>query len=249
MTDPWLSVVIPAYNEAGRIQSTLDELLAYFRVMGKSFEVLVVDDGSRDRTAEEVERKSEPEVRVLRLARNKGKGAAVKRGVAVSRGEIVLLNDADSAFPIEQFERFRDRLDNGCDIAVGSRELPESSALTRLPFHRKRMGQTFNWLVRSMGLSHLKDTQCGFKLCRGSVVREVFSHCHINRFAFDVEWLYVARRLGYRVDEVPIAWRHVPVSRVHPVYDAARMLADIIRIRLRSWVGAYPVKARSRAAS
>lgn len=242
MTTPWLSVVVPAFNEAERVEKTLDALVAYFRDYGRPFEILVVDDGSRDETATIVERRKDDAVRVLRLHRNEGKGAAVRLGVAASLGERVLLSDADLAFPLSQFPRFSDRLDDGYDIACGSRELAGSEALTPLPFHRRRMGQTFNWFARLLGLTRSKDTQCGFKLFDGEAARDILRRCRVNRFAFDVELLLVAARLGYDVSEVPVAWRHVPESRVHLIIDAFRMFADLLRIRLAAWMGRCPRK-------
>jgi len=229
------SIVIPAYNEAQRIHSTLDKILAYFRNRGIPFEILVVDDGSGDTTVEEVELRGEPELGLVRLPSNRGKGAALRSGVAASRGDLVLITDADLAIPIEELSRFESALSAGFDLACGSREHSGSRSLTRLPFHRVLMGKTFNWIVRSMGLSQSRDTQCGFKLFRGEAAREVFPRCRVNRFAVDVEALLVARRLGYRIVEVPVSWRHVPVSRVHLLFDSAGMLLDVIRIRFHAW--------------
>jgi glycosyltransferase involved in cell wall biosynthesis len=230
---PWLSIVVPAYNEATRIRNTLDKLLEYFRSDGRPFEILVVDDGSLDRTVEIVERGAEPELRVIRLSSNQGKGAAVRMGVAESTGALVLVSDADLAIPIEEFPQFEQWLEQGYDIACGSRGLPESRALSRLPVYRKRMGKLFNWMVRSLRLTKFRDTQCGFKLFQGAVAREVFSRSRVDRFAYDVEALRIAESLGYRIVEVPISWRHIPESRVHPFSDAMRMFVDLMRIRFR----------------
>jgi dolichyl-phosphate beta-glucosyltransferase len=235
LTTPWLSIVIPAYNEVVRIRPTLDKLLDYFRSRGRSFEIIVVDDGSSDQTTSVVKRGTDPEVRVLSLPSNQGKGAAVRTGVAESRGDLVLITDADLAIPIEEIPQFEKWLEQGFAVACGSRGLPESRALTRLPIYRKRMGKLFNWMVRTLKLTDSRDTQCGFKLFRGPVARDVFSRCRVNRFAYDVEALRIAQRLGCRIAEVPISWRHIPESRVRPVSDAVRMLVDLLRIRARAW--------------
>ncbi len=232
MSQPWLSVVIPAYNEAGRLPAALDRLLAYFRSRGEEFEVLVVDDGSRDCTAEEIEGRREPELRVLRQA-HQGKGAAVRQGVVATRGELVLLTDADLSIPIEEIAGFEREIRNGCEIVCGSRGLPGSRALSKPPLFRKGLGETFNWIVRRLGLSDFRDTQCGFKLIRGQVAREVFPRCRVSGFAFDVEFLVLAQELGHRAREVPVAWEHVHESRVHPLKDSARMLLELALIRLR----------------
>jgi dolichyl-phosphate beta-glucosyltransferase len=235
LSTPWLSIVIPAYNEATRIRSTLDKLLNYFRSRDRPFEILVVDDGSSDQTVSVAEKGADPEVRVLSLPSNQGKGAAVRTGVAESRGELVLITDADLAIPIEEIPQFEQWLEQGFAVACGSRGLPESRALSRLPIYRKRMGKLFNWMVRCLQLTDSRDTQCGFKLFRGSVARDVFSRCRVNRFAYDVEALRIAERLGCRIAEVPISWRHIPESRVRPVSDAVRMLVDLLLIRARAW--------------
>jgi dolichyl-phosphate beta-glucosyltransferase len=230
-----LSIIIPAYNEDSRIAPTLEKILAFFRSREESFEVLIVDDGSHDRTAEVIEGFADSEVKLFRLGRNAGKGAAVRKGVLGSRGNLVLVMDADLAIPIDQYSQFRDLIESGFDVACGSRGLPESRPLNRLPFVRRRMGLTFNWIARAMALTEFHDTQCGFKLYRGALARDVFSRCRIDRFAYDVESLCHVRRLGGRVVEVPIHWRHVPESRVHPFFDSVQMFVDLIRIRITTW--------------
>jgi len=234
VSDPKTSVIIPAYNEEARIRPTLDGRLELVRSGKRSFEILVIDDGSNDGTAQVVGARAEPEIRIIRHESNRGKGAAVRRGVGESRGELVLVSDADLAIPIEHITQFEQWIDHGYSIVCGSRGLPESRALTRLPVYRKRMGKIFNWMVRAIQLTRFKDTQCGFKLFKGAAARDIFSRCRVDRFAYDVESLRLAERLGYRIVEVPISWRHVPESRVHPIVDATRMFVDLVRIRLRT---------------
>ncbi len=231
---PRLSVLIPAYNEASRIGPTLDRVLEYMRSRGESFEVLVVDDGSVDGTAKAVERRGDSEVRVLSLPSNRGKGAAVRRGVEESSGEFILVMDADLSAPIEDLERLAPLARNGHSVVCGSRALPESDIRTRQPFYRDRMGKSFNFIIRCLGLSRFHDTQCGFKLLRAREAREIFARCHIDRFAFDVEILYLAEQLGFKTAEVPVSWQHVPESRVHAIWDSARMLFDVVALRLRA---------------
>ena len=229
-----LSVVIPAYNEASRIGPTLDVLLAYLRSRGKFFEVLVVDDGSADETVGVVERRNDSEVKVLALAVNRGKGAAVRRGVEESTGEFILIIDADLATPIEDLERLEPFARNGHVVVCGSRALTDSAIRIRQPFYREHMGKIFNLIIRLLGLTNFHDTQCGFKLLRAREAREIFALSRIDRFAFDVEILYLAKQLGFKTAEVPVVWKHVPESRVRAVLDSTRMLRDVIALRLRS---------------
>jgi dolichyl-phosphate beta-glucosyltransferase len=192
----------------------------------------VVDDGSRDGTGEGVKARGDEEVRVIAFPHNRGKGAAVRAGVAASLGERVLLSDADLSSPIEELEQLEPALEEGAFVVMGSRGLRDSRITIRQPFYREMMGKTFNRVLWALGLTAFRDTQCGFKLFHGDAARDIFSWCRVDGFAFDVESLYIARLLGYRVREIPVVWRHVPESRVHPVLDSGRMLWDSLAIRL-----------------
>lgn len=231
ITQPALSVVIPAYQEAGRLGATLERIVAYLEPRPGGFEVVVVDDGSRDGTAEVAAAHPSPAVRAVRLSENRGKGAAVRRGVAESRGERVLLCDADLSAPIEDLPLLEAALDSGADLALGSRALPSSRLARRQPFYRERMGKIFNLLVRLLVVGGYRDTQCGFKLIAGEAARDVCGRMVIDGFAYDVELVWLARRLGYRVAEVGVRWSDSPGSRVHPVRDSATMLRDLLRMR------------------
>jgi len=228
-----LTVVIPACDERLRIHATLDRILAYLRGHVRAFEVLLVDDGSIDGTAESVEDRCQAEVVALRLARKSGKGAAVRHGVLASRGTHVLISDADLSTPIEELPKLEAALKQGFDIACGSRGLDRSSVVRSQPFYRREMGNTFNVIVRLLRLTTLRDTQCGFKLFRGDAAREIFSRCRTDGFAFDVECLLIASQRGYRTAEVPVVWAHVPESRVRLTIDAGRMLWDVVQMRWR----------------
>lgn len=235
----FLSVVIPAYNEETRIHRTLDRILAYLRQRDIPIEILVVDDGSSDRTADSVASRTDPEITVIRLDRNRGKGAAVRRGALASHGDLVLLTDADLSAPIKELEKLEATYATGVEIVCGSRGHRDARIVRSQPVYRREMGNMFNHIVRLLALTSLRDTQCGFKLFRGDVAREVFSRCSIDGFAFDVECLYLAERLGYRVAEIPVSWSHVPESRVRLGTDSARMLLEVIGIRLAAWMGRY----------
>jgi dolichyl-phosphate beta-glucosyltransferase len=214
---PVLSVVVPAFNEADRLPATLDRVLAFLRARGSAFDISVVDDGSTDATAAVVAGRSDPEVRLIRLGQNQGKGAAVRRGVLESQGTLTLVSDADLSTPIEELARLEAALDAGVDIVCGSRGLPDSTIVTSQPVHRRQMGNAFNVILRLLALTPLRDTQCGFKLFRGSVARDVFARCTVRGFAYDVECLFLAERLGFGGDGVG---PH-PVHHVRHEADAA----------------------------
>ena len=225
-----LSVVIPAYQEEGRLGPTLDRIGSYLAGRGERFEIVVVDDGSDDGTFELARAREGQGVRALRLPRNRGKGAAVRHGVGASDGDLLLLCDADLATPIEELERLRTHLTRA-QVVFGSRARADSRLEQRQPWYRERMGRTFNLVIRALGVRGLGDTQCGFKLLDGAVARELFSRMIVDRFAFDAELAFLAHRLGYRVAEVGVEWRHVERSRVRLVADSAIMLLDAVRFR------------------
>ena len=227
-----LSVVIPAYEEEARLGGTLRQILSYLENQVASFEVLVVDDGSTDGTVELARSFPNPPIDVLQLDRNSGKGAALKKGVLESRGEWVLLCDADLSTPIEDLETLRSREADG-ELILGSRAVAHSNVTRHQPLYRELMGKTFNGILRVLALAEEQDTQCGFKLMRGDVARELFADLTIERFAFDVELVCLARDKGYRVVEQGVRWENSPESRVHPVRDLLNMLGDVLRLRLR----------------
>jgi dolichyl-phosphate beta-glucosyltransferase len=229
---PDLSVVLPAYNEELRLPRSLEVVLAFLEDRGRPFEVLVVDDGSRDRTRELAASFGGRGVRVLGLPRNRGKGAALREGVLASRGGRVLLTDADLSTPIEDLARLEPHLEHAA-IVVGSRAHPDSAIERHQPFYRETMGKVFNRLLRHLGLTELPDTQCGFKLLRGEVARQLFAQLTIDGFAYDVELLWRAKALGHEVAAVGVRWADSPSSRVHPLFDSARMLWDVVRLRWR----------------
>jgi len=200
-----LSVVVPAYNEAGRLGPSLEKALAYLERRGGSFEVLVVDDGSADGTGAAASAYAGRGVRLLVHARNRGKGAALRTGVLASAGEAVLLSDADFSTPIEELPKLERRLGEA-ELVLGSRAVPGAELRERQPFYRELMGKTFNRLIRLLGVRGLHDTQCGFKLLRGRVGRELFAAMTIDGFAYDVEMVWLAQRRGYRVVEVGVVW-------------------------------------------
>ena len=216
MTAPALSLVIPAYNEEKRLPVSLARIADWLgsRTPAISAELVVVDDGSADRTAAVAEKTAAGlglTARVIRFPENRGKGAAVRAGVLESAGEHVLVTDADLSTPIEEVDKL---LAAGAPVAIGSRGVDTTLVKQRQPLFRVASGKVFNLLVRVLAVSGIRDTQCGFKLFRRDAAREVFSRATVDRFAFDVEALLLARRLGYAIAEVPVLWFNSPETRV-----------------------------------
>jgi dolichyl-phosphate beta-glucosyltransferase len=228
-----LSVVVPAYNEAGRLEPGLRRAVEYLAGRGCPYELLVVDDGSRDATAAVAAAFAASGVRVIRHERNRGKGAAVRTGVAASRGERVLISDADFSTPIEEVEKLESRLGDGTPLVLGSRGLATSQVQQHQPFYRELMGRTFNTVVRMVGVRGIRDTQCGFKLVAGDFGRNLFAAMTLDGFAWDVEMIWLARRRGAGIAEVGVVWVNSPDSRVDPIRSSLSMLRDVLLIRFR----------------
>lgn len=232
MTAPALSLVIPAYNEEKRLPVSLARIADWIgsRTPAIPVEVLVVDDGSTDRTAAVAEKTAAGlglTARVVRFPENRGKGAAVRAGVLESAGEHVLVTDADLSTPIEEVDKL---LAAGAPVAIGSRGVDATLVKQRQPLFRVASGKIFNLLVRVLAVSGIRDTQCGFKLFRKDAAREVFSRATVDRFAFDVEALLLARRLGYAIAEVPVLWFNSPDTRVG-LGGGLEAFAALFRIR------------------
>ena len=238
MTTPAVSVVVPAYNEAARLGASLERITEYFRSLSTGFEVVVVDDGSTDDTASIARAAGDP-VQLVELPENRGKGAAVRAGVAESRGRSILFTDADLSTPIDQWKPIHDKLEEGYDVVVGSRGLADSRIELHQPWYREHMGKTFNWILRHSLPLELKDTQCGFKLFESAAAKRLFGASRIDGFAFDAEILFLAGRFGYRVGELPVSWFDSVPSRVHALWHSGQMLKDLFRIRLFDLTGAY----------
>jgi dolichyl-phosphate beta-glucosyltransferase len=228
-----LSIVIPAYNEATRIGAAIDASLAHFDDRGIAGELIVVDDGSTDETPALVQgyQEKDARVRLVRLPENRGKGAAVRAGMLGSVGRRALFMDADLSTPLGELLRLEQALDGGADVAIGSRALLGSRIERRQHPGRELMGKTFNLLVRWLALSGFRDTQCGFKLFTRQAADTLFAEARVDRFAFDVEILLLARG-RFRVVEVPVVWRHMDHSKVSPLRDAARMALDLLLVRI-----------------
>jgi dolichyl-phosphate beta-glucosyltransferase len=235
LSDPFLSIVIPAFNEAGRLPRTLGRVAAFLRDFGRAHEVLVVDDGSVDATAEKARAAG---ATVLRSERNRGKGHAVRRGMLLARGQRRLMTDADLSTPIEELTRFLEKMDEGCDVVIGSRALPGANIEVHQPWFRENTGRLYNLFARAVALPGLHDTQCGFKLWSAAAARDAFAAARLDGFTFDVETLYLARKRGYRIAEIPVTWRNDAATRVG-LRGGSAAFADLLRIRLYDWMGRY----------
>jgi dolichyl-phosphate beta-glucosyltransferase len=241
MHESYLTVVVPAYNEAARIGLTLQRILTYFDSQSWNGDVIVVLDGGRDGTGDEVRRVSGADRRVAIVDNgvNHGKGFSVRRGMLAAQGRYVLFSDADLSTPIEEAARLIAAIEAGADIAIASRALAASNVQVHQPWWRESMGRVFNWFVQRLALPGIKDSQCGFKCFRRDVAHRVFALQRVTRFAFDVEVLSIARSLGCRIAELPVTWIDQPASTVNPVTAPAGMLLDLVRIRLNHVLGRY----------
>jgi glycosyltransferase involved in cell wall biosynthesis len=245
---PDLSIVIPAYNEEARLPATLERLAEYLPTLGLQTEVLIVDDGSRDRTAAVagsfVGRISR--LRVLSNGTNRGKGYSVRHGMLEAKGELVLFTDADLSAPIEESDKLISAMKNGYDVAIGSRAMNRSLISTHESVFREFAGIIFNKIVRVVLWLPFVDTQCGFKAFRRERCRIIFELQRIEGFGFDPELLYLARHYGLRAIEIPVRWGHSPDTKVSMLRDSLKMFIDIFVIRWNAVSGKY---ARSRATS
>jgi glycosyltransferase involved in cell wall biosynthesis len=236
MSAPVVSVVIPAYNEAQRLPPTLDRVRAFLETWGQPWEIVVVDDGSHDGTAERAAQV--PGVIVERTAVNRGKGHAVRTGMLLARGQRRLMTDADLSTPIDDLPRLLARLDEGYGVAIGSRALADSRVEVHQGWFRENLGRVFNLWVRVAALPGLRDTQCGFKLFTAAAAEDAFRRSRLDGFSFDVEALYLARRGGHRIAEVPVTWRNDTATRVTAL-SGGRAFLDLLRIRWTDWRGGY----------
>ena len=239
MKRPELSVVIPAYNEERRLGATLARVRQFLGA--RSVEVLVVDDGSSDSTPAMVVElaKKWKALRLVRLEANAGKGAAVARGVAEAKGRLVLFSDADLSTPIEELPRLQAALKAGAAIAIGSRALDRARIGVHQPFYREAGGRLFNKLVQALTVPGIRDTQCGFKLFEAGAAKRLFAKQQVRRFGFDVEVLYLARKLGLGIAELAVRWENSPETKVRPVRDGLRAFLDLGLIRLYDLQGRY----------
>lgn len=237
--NPQLSLILPAYNEQARLPFTLAEIEAYVCREQIDCEVIVVDNGSRDATSAVVQQvmRSFPRLRLLRTDR-RGKGIAVRTGALAARGAVVIFGDADLSWSVDELTRFPSMVSASSPVVIGSRE---GSGAQRIgePFYRHLMGRVFNRIVQRMAVPGVEDSQCGFKAFTAEAARAIFSRQRIDGFGFDVEVLFLARKLGYPIRVVPLHWEHKENSSVVPVRDTLYMCFDVLRVRWNARRGAY----------
>lgn len=254
--NPFLSVVIPAYNEERRLPGNLRRILDYLNRQPYNFEVIVVDDGSTDQTVERVREVAQGDPRVTIIENpHFGKGYTVRTGMLAARGDIALFTDADLSTPIEEIERLLPYFDEGYDVVIGSREGGGRNQRIGEPFYRHLMGRVFNLIVQLIAVRGVQDTQCGFKAMRREVAQDLFPRLRLHDgsgkpiqgsmvTAFDVELLFLALKRGYRIKEVPVEWYYGNESKVNPIKDSWRNLRDVLLVRWNDLLGRYDYSDR-----
>jgi dolichyl-phosphate beta-glucosyltransferase len=245
-----LSVIVPVYNEEKRVSKTLKEAFAYLKAKRITAEVIVVDDGSSDKTLEVVgqfKKNATPKLvlKVLKHKVNKGKGAAVKTGALTAQGKIVLYMDADNATPLSEFEKFKPAFKTGVDVIVGSRAVDRKQVKVRQPFYREAIGRIGNIIIQMLVVPGISDTQCGFKAFTQKAAKTIFPLQTIERFGFDVEILYIARKYRFSILEASVIWRDDPNTRVNALRDSIRTFTELFIIRLNSLKGRYKTSSAS----
>jgi dolichyl-phosphate beta-glucosyltransferase len=239
------SIVIPAYNEGVRLRPTLHALIRHIQEQNWDAEILVVNDGSIDDTAQIVHEygKSNPQVLLVENPGNRGKGFSVRNGMLHARGDICLFSDADLSSPITEAQKLFDAIAQGADIAIGSRWLRAELQTERQPLYRQAFGRIYNLALRILLGLRFADTQCGFKAFRRDAAQRIFPLQRIERWGFDPEILFLARRAGLRVEEAPVLWAHSEGTRLHPFRDGLRMFLEAVRIRWYAMTGEYAADA------
>jgi dolichyl-phosphate beta-glucosyltransferase len=239
--DQLISVVVPAYNAGGCLRDSCGKIAEYLRNESLRYEIIIVDDGSSDDTAGILNELSslDSNIRFLTNSKNMGKGYSVRKGVLASRGDYVFFTDADLSTPLCEMRKLFSCLWEGYDIVIASRALPDSNVIIHQPLYREHSGKLFNLIMRSVLFLDVKDTQCGFKCFRREAALSVFGKQTLTGFCFDAEVLYIAKKKGYKIKEVPVAWINSEDSSVNLFGDGLRMFVDLVRIRINDWRGVY----------
>lgn len=228
-----ISIIIPAYNEEKRIKKTIESILTYVQKKKYDYEIIVVNDGSTDKTKDVVQEFKNKKIKIIDNLENKGKGFSVKQGFLTATKKWILFSDADLSTPIEELDTFFRYQEY--DIIIGSRNLPDSLIVIKQPFLRSTLGKIFPFFVRLLLLSEIKDTQCGFKLFKKEVAKKIAEMQTIDGFCFDAEQLFIAKKIGYSVKEIPISWQNDERSKIRIIRDTIQMFMDLMRIKYNNW--------------
>lgn len=234
-----LSVVIPAFNEEKKLEPTLQKITEYMEKNFQNFEILLIDDGSKDATKEIAQKFKDKKVRIIQNPKNMGKGFSVKLGMINAQYDPILFTDADLATPIEELPKFLDALKEGYDLAIASRVIEGANIEVAQAKYRQILGKAFPILVKNIVLPDFQDTQCGFKIFKKEAARKIFPRQTIQGWAFDVEILYIAKKLGYKIKELPVAWIDKGDSKLSPMKDSIKMLNEVLKIKYNNWKDEY----------
>ena len=239
--EPFLSVVLPVYNEQARLPLALADILDYLAQSKGPWEIVIADDGSTDRTPELIREWSgrEPRIRAVALGRNQGKGEAVRRGMLEAKGRYRLFRDADASTKMREFDRFLPALERGAGVVIGSRRVAGSQTTAHQPWLRETLGRGFTWLCRLLFVWRVHDFTCGFKAFSAEAAEAVFSRQRTRRWAFDAEILFLADRLGFAIEQIPVVWADSPGTKVRLFLDVSRSFAEILSIRTSHLLGLY----------
>ncbi|MBW2991398.1 glycosyltransferase family 2 protein [Candidatus Woesearchaeota archaeon] len=237
-----VSIVIPAFNEEKRIEKTLKRIISYCKNKFDKYEIIVVDDASKDNTVNIVMGYKKDKIRIVKNKINRGKGFSVKKGILQARYALVLFSDSDLATPIEELSKFLKYIRQGYDIIIASRNLKESNIVVKQPLYRQLMGKTFPLLVNLIALRDFRDTQCGFKLFKTRIAKKIVKYQTFERFSFDIELLFIAKKMGCRIKEAPVKWVDKAGSKLNPLKDSISMFLDLIRLRINNLKGRYEVE-------
>lgn len=230
MTDKLISLIIPVFNEEERIAKSLEKIIFFFKSNNFNYEIIVVNDGSTDNTLGELEKFSK-EVKILSYKPNRGKGSAVRTGMLSAKGEIRVFSDADLSTPIYEIYKLLEKINKGADVCIGSRAIDPSLIMLHQPFYREFMGKTFNKFVKFLVLKGIDDTQCGFKGFTANAAEKIFAHSKIDGFSFDVEILYLAKKFGFKIEQVPVEWYNDRRTKVNPIRDSLKMFFELFKIK------------------
>ena len=234
-----LSVVIPAFNEEKRLEPSLQTITEFLEKNMENYEILVINDGSKDSTGNIIQKFKDKKVRMIQNPKNMGKGFSVKLGMINAKYDPILFTDSDLATPIQETAKFMEAIQQGYDIVIASRNMEGAKITVEQPKYRQLLGKAFPMIVKRIILEEFKDTQCGFKMFKKTAARKIFPRQTLRRFAFDVEILYIAKQLNLKIKEMPVTWIDKEGSTLSPIKESIRMLNEVLKIKYNDWKGEY----------